>query len=149
VAIVISRFLGPWYFLSNFRLAVLTWEGIEYPTSEHAYNAGKTHDRDLREKIANVVDPRQAKKLGRSAVLRPGWEATVRYDVMREVLRAKFACDPRRTAALLSTGDAYLVEGNIWHDQHWGNCLCGREKCAERGANHLGRHLMQLRAELS
>ena len=54
-------------------------------------------------------------------------------------LRAKFA-DEQLRALLLSTGDARLVENNK-HDSYWG---IGDG----HGANHLGRLLMKLRAEL-
>jgi ribA/ribD-fused uncharacterized protein len=80
--------------------------------------------------------------------LRPGWDETVRFEVMAAVLRAKFGHHPGRVEALLSTGAAVLVEGNTWHDQTWGDCRCGRAACAERGANHLGRLLMELRNQL-
>jgi predicted NAD-dependent protein-ADP-ribosyltransferase YbiA (DUF1768 family) len=80
--------------------------------------------------------------------LRPGWDETVRFEVMASVLRAKFTCRRERVAALLSTGNAELIEGNRWHDQTWGDCRCGRPACATPGANHLGRLLMELRTDL-
>jgi len=148
---LINGFYGRWVFLSNFYPSVLTWEGITYPTAEHAYNAGKTASRALRYVIAEAADPAKAKKLGRNLELRPDWERA-RYQVMRDVLRAKFACNPLRVEALLSTGDAVLIEsqsvGDRWHDQHWGDCYCGRPACVEAGANHLGWLLMELRANL-
>jgi ribA/ribD-fused uncharacterized protein len=146
---LISQFRGSWAFLSNFHPAVLDWEGITYPTSEHAFNAGKTLDRDERLMIAAASTPKEAKALGRSVKLRPLWDASVRYQVMQEVLWAKFTCHPMRVNALLGTDDAELVEGNTWHDQHWGDCSCGLPKCAKPGANHLGRLLMELREVLA
>lgn len=145
----ITAFHGEWSFLSNFYPAVLTWEGITFPTSEHAFNAGKTLDPDVRQEIAAARTPNQAKLLGRKVQLRPLWDSTVRYQVMEDVLWAKFTCRPERVAALLRTGDAELVEGNTWHDQHWGDCCCVLPKCAAPGANHLGRLLMELRATLA
>lgn len=145
---IISNFHGPWGFLTNFQLSELSWEGIKYPTVEHAYNAGKTLDLELRLRISDALTPGQAKKMGRALPLRPGWNETVRYDVMWAVLWAKFTFRPSRIDALLSTGDAYLSEGNTWHDQHWGNCLCGRPACSRPGDNHLGQMLMHLRAIL-
>jgi ribA/ribD-fused uncharacterized protein len=144
----ITQFRGAWAFLSNFHPAVLTWEGVTYPTSEHAFNAGKTLDRAERWRISLAATPKEAKALGRSVKLRPLWDTSVRYEVMREVLWAKFTCHPLRINALLGTGDAELIEGNTWHDQHWGDCSCGLPKCAEPGANHLGRLLMELRNQL-
>lgn len=146
---IITQFRGSWAFLSNFHPAVLEWEGITYPTSEHAFNAGKTLDRADRLHIAAAPTPGEAKRLGRAVKLRPLWDASVRYDVMREVLWAKFTCHPGRINALVGTGDAELIEGNTWHDQHWGDCSCGLPKCAVPGANHLGRMLMELRDNLT
>lgn len=146
---VISQFRGPWAFLSNFHPAALTWENITYPTSEHAFNAGKTTEPDLRRWIAAADTPREAKRRGQLVRLRDRWDDEVRYQVMRDVLRAKFTADPRRIASLLNTGDADLFEGNTWHDQHWGTCHCGLPKCSDPGANHLGRMLMNLRTELA
>jgi ribA/ribD-fused uncharacterized protein len=142
----ITRFTGEWEFLSNFFPAMLVWEGMYFPTSEHAFNAGKTLDVAERFWIAGAPTPAEAKRRGRSVALRPGWDETVRYEVMAEVLRAKFTCRTERTKLLLSTGTAELVEGNYHHDQHWGRCNCAAH--AGRGDNHLGRLLMQLREEL-
>jgi ribA/ribD-fused uncharacterized protein len=142
----ISRFHGPWAFLSNFHPAVLVWEGITYPTSEHAFSAGKTDEPFLREWIASAGKPKEAKRRGHLVRRRDDWDETRRYVVMREVLNAKFTADPRRVAALLGTGDAELIEGNTWCDIHWGRCLCPRHNGA--GENHLGLMLMELRAEL-
>ena len=142
----ITAFRGPWSFLSNFHPAVLTWEGVTYPTSEHAFNAGKTLEPDLRRWIAGADTPKEAKRRGHQVRLRDRWDEEVRYRVMAEVLRAKFTADPRRMTALLSTGTAELVEGTTWHDQHWGICICARHNGA--GENHLGRILMELRADL-
>lgn len=146
---VIDFFDGPWAFLSNFHPAPLIWEGLIYPTSEHAFNAGKTTDWFLRYNISSRPTPHAAKKAARALPLRPGWNHTVRYDVMWEVLWAKFSCSPERIHSLLCTGDAYLIEGTTWHDNHWGDCICKiRPGCARPGLNHLGLMLMDLRAEL-
>lgn len=146
---VIDQFRGEWAFLSNFHRAPLTWEGITYLTSEHAFHAGKTLDRDERWRISQASTPKEAKAFGRQVKLRPLWDMSVRYQVMGEVLRAKFTCHPGRIDDLLSTGDAVLIEGNTWHDQHWGDCRCALPRCAKPGTNHLGRMLMQLRTELT
>jgi ribA/ribD-fused uncharacterized protein len=139
----IREFRGRWAFLSNFHRAELLWEGIQYPTSEHAFNAGKTLDLDARRDIARAPTPREAKRCGRQVQLRPLWDERIRYEVMAEVLHAKFSARPERGEALLSTGDAVLVEGNRWHDVTWGRCLCVRHGGA--GENRLGKMLMALR----
>lgn len=143
---MIDDFRGRWAFLSNFYPAPLIWQGIKFPTAEHALHAGKTNDRGLRNAIAIASTPRLAKKMGRRLIDLPDtWDTFTRYRVMAEVLRAKFTAHPGRVQALLSTGSAVLVEGNYWHDQHWGDCRCGRPACRTPGGNHLGWGLMALR----
>ncbi len=141
----IARFADEWGFLSNFFPAVLLWEGIHFPSSEHAFNAGKTLKIEDRIRIAAAPTAAEAKRIGRSVTLRPGWDEVVRYQVMAAVLRAKFTCRADRVRLLLSTGDRELVEGNTWHDTHWGVCTC---RTHGFGENHLGRLLMDLRGEL-
>jgi ribA/ribD-fused uncharacterized protein len=144
----IREFRGRWAFLSNFHRAELVWEGIQYPTSEHAFNAGKTLDMGERAWIAAAPTPREAKQRGRTVALRPWWDAEVRFEVMAEVLNAKFTAHPSRAHALLSTGDALLAEGNTWHDNTWGDCHCRRQACIDPGRNALGVLLMGLRSDL-
>ena len=65
---------------------------------------------------------------------------------MRQALKLKFA-NPVLKQKLKDTGSHYLEEGNTWHDNFWGNCHC--DICKDfKGANHLGRLLMQLRDEM-
>jgi ribA/ribD-fused uncharacterized protein len=146
---VIARFTGPWAFLSNFHRWPVRWEGVTFPSAEHAFQAGKVDDLAVREAIARVATPQGAKLRGRRLQLRDGWDDRLRFEVMAGVLRAKFTASPVRMAALLATAPAVLVEGNSWHDQTWGDCCCGRPACRARGENHLGRSLMTLRDEFT
>jgi ribA/ribD-fused uncharacterized protein len=136
----IDNFAGPWRFLSNFYPAVVSLDGWDFPTVEHAYQAAKTLDTAEVAAIHEAPTPGAAKKLGRSVTLRPGWEG-VKERVMLNLLRQKFS-DSELGAALLATGDAQLVEGNTWGDVYWG-------VCRNFGANRLGEMLMFVRAELS
>lgn len=145
MADVIDQFTGPYRFLSNFYAVQLTYRGIEYPSAEHAFNAGKTVDLELRRWIAAAPNPGEAKRRGRSVELRPEWDRRIRYEVMSEVLQAKFS-QPYLRRLLLSTGEAELVEGNTWHDMHWGRCVCPRHHGF--GANWLGLMLEKIRADL-
>jgi len=79
------------------------------------------------------------------------WPTYVQFDgelypsVENAYVAAKF--DKERTVQmLLDTGSQELVEGNVWHDNFWGNCTCS--KCPEPGENHLGKLLMKIRSEL-
>ncbi len=144
-ALVIDRFDTEYRWLSNYALTPVVFDGDTYPSAEHAFAAAKTLDAAARARIAVVDAPADAKRLGRSVVLRAEWDATVRYAAMREILAAKFS--GALAEKLAGTGEALLVEGNTWCDQHWGDCTCPRHR--ERvGTNHLGRMLMALRAQL-
>lgn len=139
----IDNFDGEFAFLSNFYESGCIFEGINYPTVEHAFQAAKTLDKTQRMSIADAETPGKAKRMGRNVQLRPDWES-VKTNVMRECLRSKFSV-PVLKIKLLSTGDAELIEGNYWHDTCWGVCNC--EKCGGKGENRLGKLLMEIREE--
>lgn len=126
-------------FCSNFHPSPITFDGVRFATVEHAFQAAKTLDSCERAHIAAAPSPGRAKRLGRRVQLRPDWDS-IRCDVMFELLRLKFA-NPHLARLLLSTGDVELVEHNTWNDRFWG-------VCGGAGSNHLGRLLMQVRAEL-
>src|SRR5262249_35249587 len=130
---------------SNYQEHPITWRGVQFPTNEHAYQADKCSDSRIREIFATLQKPKYAQLLGQAIQCRADWEED-KLRVMLEINRLKFAHDPLR-AMLLGTGDVALVEGNTWHDNFWGTCLCA--KCGNRGENHLGKILMQIRRELA
>lgn len=136
----IDSFNGEFRFLSNFWPAPTEYEGILYPTSEHAYQAAKTLDKKIRRQIADLATPSSAKKAGRALVLRPDWNS-VKLLVMEACVRDKFTRNPDLAQKLLATGDAHLIEGNTWGDTFWG-------VCDSKGENHLGIILMKIREEL-
>lgn len=138
---VIDRFHGEYDFLSNFYPAPVTFERIEFPTVEHAFQAAKTRDRGLRLTVANAPSPGTAKRMGRRLTLRSDWEAS-KVAVMRELVWLKFSTNPELCARLLATGQATLVEGNTWNDRFWGICQ-------GEGKNQLGLILMEVRRELA
>ena len=115
------------------------FEGRLFRSAEHAYQAAKSLKPDIRRKIADAPRPSDAKRLGKSVLLRPGWEK-IKLDVMCTVLRSKFS-NPNLKKALLATGDAKLEEGNDWNDRWWGTVN-------GIGHNWLGKILMEIRAEL-
>ena len=148
----IVKFKGKHAFLSNFTLCSVEVDGIVYPSSEHAFQAMKTlypEDREyIREaKTAGEAKKRGANKTRRKIVLRGDWEK-IKEKMMLQVLRAKFFQNERLGSDLISTEDAELVEGNIWHDNFWGNCTCGGSMCCGDGENVLGKLLMQVREDL-
>lgn len=137
---VVGPFRGEYAFLSNFHPAPVEFEGILYPTVEHAYQAAKTLNREERQRIANLPTPGAAKRAGKQVQLRPDWE-DVKIDVMTRLVRRKFTCYPDLAEKLLATGDLPIVEINTWKDTFWG-------VCEGVGQNHLGRILMAVRKEL-
>lgn len=142
---MIAMFDGKYAFLSNFETSPFTVDGVTFPTVEHWFQAFKTLDPIEFREIAEAETPGKAKRMGRHVTLRPDWEE-VKVDVMREGLRKKFAI-PEFRVKLLSTGDEELMEGNTWHDNTWGNCVC--QKCQNTpGRNMLGMLLMELRQEI-
>lgn len=140
---MIDRFRAPYFFLSNFYEHKFTFDGRQYMNAEAAFQSMKAPEN--KRDIYSKVKPITAKALGRRERLPDDWDAKSQ-DVMLAVVRAKFS-DPVLAEKLRETYPHELVEGNIWHDNKWGNCTCGR--CANRkGHNLLGQILMQVRSEL-
>jgi len=142
----ISDFQGEYHFLSNFAPAPVMLDGVEFPTVEHAYQAAKTLEPSEREKIRGASTPDLARKMGRKLAKRPDWPE-VKVEIMRDLVWQKFKNHPNLSKLLLASGDVELVEGNTWHDNFWGDCLCPRCS-ASPGQNWLGRILMEVRQRL-
>jgi len=136
----IDSFQGDYRFLSNFWPAEVIFDGIAYPTAEHAYQSAKTLDRAQRQRIAALPTPADAKREGRALKQRDDWE-TVKFDVMERVVREKFTRHPELRDKLLATDNAELIEGNTWGDRVWG-------VYQGEGENRLGKILMKVRDEL-
>jgi ribA/ribD-fused uncharacterized protein len=136
----IGPFRGTWAFLSNFYPAPVMFEGDVYPTVEHAYQAAKTTNHALRQRIRQCVTPGHAKAAGRQLPLQPDWEQ-VKLAVMEALIREKFMRHPELAKQLRTTSPHTLVELNSWGDRFWG-------VCRGRGRNHLGRILMAVRDAL-
>lgn len=143
---VIDQFYDEYNFLSNFAQIPVRWMGTEYRTAEHVFNAMKAVDYSDRRYVADAITPTEAKRRGREITLRQDWDK-VKYAFMRDILYAKFNT-PTTKQLLLSTDNAILVEGNTWHDQIWGDCVCPRH-IKIPGQNALGTLLMYTRLRLA
>jgi ribA/ribD-fused uncharacterized protein len=139
----IREFKDEYRWLSNFWFSPIWYEGLNYPTVEHAYQAAKSTSPEVREQFSKLSTPSQAKRRGKLVDLRPDWEQ-VKRDVMRDLLYLKFKSHILLQQKLLETGDALLEEGNTWHDVYWGISPPGSGK----GENWLGKLLMQVREQL-
>lgn len=137
---MIDRFDGDNRWLSNFWMCPVKFEGITYPSSEHAYQAAKAQDRRIRDEIRKLDSPGKAKRAGSRIALRPDWEF-VKLQVMFHIVYDKFSRNLDLKEKLLATNNMRLVESNTWGDIFWG-------VCNGIGENNLGKILMQVRKEL-
>jgi ribA/ribD-fused uncharacterized protein len=96
---------------SNFAAFPIALDGKTWPTSEHYFQALKFLDDAIQETIRQAKSPMIAARMGRDRAkpLRPDWE-TVKDDVMRTAVRAKFTQHEELKRLLLATGDATIVE---------------------------------------
>lgn len=141
---MIDRFAGNYYFLSNFYPCTIALDNHLYPSAEHAFQASKTNSEIERLLIASASSPSIAKEYGRNCTLKSDWELQKNI-IMLKIERIKFK-DTILQRKLLATGEEELQEGNLWHDNYWGNCSC--YKCRNKnGLNILGQILMQVRQE--
>lgn len=134
---------GDYGCFSNFASYPIILKGKTWPTSEHYFQAQKFAGSAHEEEIRLAPTPDEAARLGRQRTrpLREDWE-TVKEDVMREVLLAKFTQHPHLARILRGTGDALLVE-HTKNDSYWADGGDGS------GLNRLGALLMELRKTLN
>jgi len=137
-------------FLSNYHVCSIIYEGIEYTSTEAAYQAAKIYYPESRFKTniergrIAAMTPNEAKKETHKesfkAMIRPDWD-DVKLDIMYEVNKYKYTQHPELREMLLETGDKYLEEKNWWGDVFWG-VVDGE------GENQLGMMLMRIRNEI-
>lgn len=143
---MIKSFRGKYRFLSNFCYCLIRSRGHNWRTVEHLFQAMKTTNVAIQQKIRKTQYPADAKMFGSMVSLRPDWE-DVKLLMMKQILRMKFDQSSKLRERLLDTGKEKLVEGNQWHDNFWGDCTC--PKCKNIiGLNWLGKLLMEVREEL-
>jgi ribA/ribD-fused uncharacterized protein len=136
----IQGFFGEYRFLSNFWYARVWYDGLEYSSVEHAYQAAKSLDKGDRIVIKNLAKPGEAKRYGGRVPIREDWE-TVKIDIMSDLVEQKFKLNSKLRAQLLATGNEWLEETNTWGDTFWG-------VCNGVGQNWLGAILMSVREKL-
>lgn len=138
---MITQFKDRYRFLSNFWMAPVKYDGVDYCSVEHGYQAAKTLDEIWRDKIRAQMSPGMAKKIGKKVPVREDWDA-IKLSVMEDLVRQKFTNSIVLRRWLLETGNQKLVEGNAWGDTFWG-------VYKGVGENHLGEILMKIRKELA
>jgi ribA/ribD-fused uncharacterized protein len=124
----------------------VTIDNITYLTAENAYQAAKFVE-EKRRSFTNFA-PGEAKLQGQflddRLYLKDAWDK-VKVAVMKQVLIEKFK-NPVLKSKLLETGNKEIIDANWWGDTFWGVYV--DEKGNEVGENHLGKCIMEVRAEL-
>jgi len=136
------RATEPYGEFSNFARYSIWLDDRRWPTSEHYFQAMKFLELSHQEEIRFERSPKIAAEMGRSRKrpLRMDWES-VKDQVMRQAVLAKFTQHDELKALLLSTGNAKLVE-HTTNDSYWGDGGDGS------GKNRLGLILMEVREQL-
>lgn len=139
---------------SNFYYVEFDYKGYNVTSSEQAFMLEKAlmFDKSMVERILSTTNPAEIKKLGRKVKNfdEKKWNE-VRYDIMVDILCAKFSIEPLKTE-LLNTGIEFIVEASPT-DKIWGAGLAlgdPRLNYAKYypGRNLLGHALMDARARL-
>lgn len=128
---------------SNLFRREIEFEGEVYPTSEHAYQAGKARKPEVKAWLMAAPSPALLAMAAHGLYywdVSPGWSRT-KFDRMRAVIYAKFTQHDDLRALLLSTGSARLVESATVDNEV--NRLWGEVN--GQGRNMLGEMLMELR----
>lgn len=141
---VIEGFFDEHFFLSNFYPSPIVVEGVDFKTSEHAYQALKLDDRDMMMDVAGQSTPEKAKKrlheiFRLHKLEHPCLPRLIM--IMEKCVEAKFSKGSKLASMLENTDPALLVEGNWWGDAKWG-------VFKGEGMNLLGKVLMRRRIVL-
>ena len=143
-------------YLSNWFVSPFTYAGKQYFSCEQYLMEQKAltfGDDEIAEKIMKSKNLSEIKKLGRQvARYNENLWKTIRPQVMRRGLRAKFQQNPELLIALLGTGNTILAEcaprDNIWGIGLGVDDPRALETKEWRGRNLLGRALMRVREDL-
>ena len=131
------------YFMSNFSAFMVEYNGLLWPTSEHAYQAAKF---DVGSKIyTEIYTARSAHIALKLAIknsdhVRTDWDSCVKVKAMEAIVTAKHDQHEYIQRKLQETGDAWLIE-NSQTDSFWGR---GPDW---KGRNELGKIWMKIRKE--
>jgi len=142
---------------STFNLAnPFKYNGMEYPTVEHAFHAQKVADDDplveeyrlaLSTNIVDVLTPNDANKFGgktsfkeNNFTLRSDWNS-IRLKIMEEISREYYQSNRELIDKLINTEEKLLIHKGFRIDDYWG------VKKDDKGENNHGKILMKLREE--
>jgi len=132
--------------LSNLHKRAITFEGEEYQTSEHAYQAGKARKEEVKKWLMAAPSPALLAMAAHGLYVwdvHPDWSKT-KFDRMKRILLCKFTQHQDLQELLLSTGNKRLVE--VATVDNAVNRLWGEVN--GKGENKLGVLLMEVRTEI-
>lgn len=133
--------------LSNLYKRAITFEGEEYQTSEHAYQAGKARKEEVKKWLMAAPSPALLAMAAHGLYVwdvHPDWSKT-KFDRMKRILLCKFTQHQDLQELLLSTENKRLVE--VATVDNAVNRLWGEVN--GKGENKLGILLMEVRTEIS
>ena len=136
-------FRGPTSVFSNFYETPIAIWGMNFKSSEHAFQYNKCITVGNKNTATNVLKaptPLDAKRMGDTVSTNPRWH-DIKQGTMLEILKAKSRQCPRFHQELLQSGNRMLIEDTP--DSFWGRGPNGQ------GLNILGKLLTMLRDELS
>jgi ribA/ribD-fused uncharacterized protein len=141
-AILFYSHLEDYGCFSNHYPSEITLKGKTWPTTEHYFHAMKFEGTPQEEVIRNAETSHESAQLGRSREypMRSDWES-IKYEIMKESVRAKFTQHSDLRDILLATNNRHIVE-HTDQDRCWGDGGDGS------GTNWLGKVLMEVREEL-
>lgn len=129
---------------SNFYKCDIWYQGILFRTPENLYQALKVPKEEIEtRRHISTLSPKDAKHYAHNMIKREDFQE-LKLPTMEYVQRRRFENTFWREKLLNTTGD--LVEYNMWHDNFWGVCQCG--KC-RGGENNLGKIIMEIRGEIN
>lgn len=136
----ISFYLQGSYVLSNFSAHAVEFNGSVYPTAEHAYQAQKFKDPEIKLAILSAKSPMDAKTLANARFAKKkslNWDEK-KLDIMKQILSAKLHQHDEVRNFLVSTANSTIEESSPT-DMFWG---VGPDR---GGKNMLGKIWMELR----
>ncbi len=119
---------------SNLYRRPVEFEDEVFDTAEHAYQAGKARKPEVRQWVLSAPSPALVAMAAHGLYwwdIRSDW-SKIKFDRMRQVLKAKFTQHEDLQEILLSTGNLRLVESAT----------------VDNPVNMLGQMLMELRTQL-
>lgn len=127
---------------SNFSAHTVKYNGVTYPTAEHAYHAQKFFRKNLCDKIKQCGSPLEAWELARKfkPQRRIDWD-DIKVEILTDIIRAKVDQHKEIKTSLLATGNREIIEINE-NDDFWGSGPDGN------GQNNTGKIYMRIRSEL-